>query len=499
VTQVEKQEAVSRGRRDQTRFRTLEALILSAAAAAPGLLAMRADFVDPLAAWIFIAAIWVGLALAYFYLRDPQRPPLPLLPLTGFYYVIFFALPPFLIERQWWTRAGPVEQPTGIAFERITTETAILVLTAILALALGYYGARRVVGAIPSLRFARPVSWLRVRILLWLCATAYIFYLYLPAVRSSSSLSQAMTPIGLFAIGALLVAWHRGHLSDGEKIAYGALLVPLAFMFHVYDGLITPIILLFLFLLTLYWYASRRAGVVLALAICAALYIFPVLKLSNVFIVENSPAVASRVSDKLDAISVAARLFSRDSWQKEAVPIAKKNIGPPLVRRLALVVLLQYCVDRTPASIPYLHGATLTNLLTNPVPRILWPNKPAEVMGQWFGHHYRILGEDDTVTSINLPWLVEFYINFGPLGVVIGMTIVGAFLVLLEHVLLNAAMTDLEIVAGWALVFRLFYQESNLSLMLGGLISQAIFFLCFIWLAVRLFCRPTPEDTLSRP
>lgn len=497
MTEIGRQQVVSQGGgRDLARSRTLAVLILCAATAAPGLLAIRPDFVEPLAAWIFIAAIWAGLALAYLYLRDPQRAPLPLLPLTGFFYVIFFALPPFLIDRKWWSKGGDPEQPRGIEFERITVETAVLVLTAILALAVGYYGARMLVRRLPHLSFARPVSWLRLRIFLWLCAVAYVLYLYLPAVRSSSSVTQAMTPLGLFAIGTLLVAWYRGHLSDGEKIVYWAVLVPLAFFIHVYDGLITPIILLFFFLLTLYWYASHRAGIVLALTICAALYIFPVLKLSNVFIVENSPAVADRVSDKMDAIGLAAQLFSSESWKKDAMPIlAQKNVGPPLVRRLALVVLLQYCVDQTPASIPYLRGATLSNMLTNLVPRVFWPSKPVEIMGQRFGHHYQILGEGDAVTSINLPWLVEFYINFGPVGVLAGMFLVGMLFNMLEQILLRPEMTDIEITAGWALLFKLFYQESNLSLMLGGLVTQAIFFLGVlygvIWL-LRLPRAPAP-------
>lgn len=475
------------------------ACIAFAAAAAPGLLALRPDFVQPFAAWLFIATIWVGLGIAYLYLRDARRSPLPLLPLTGLFYVIFFALPPFLIERDWWSTGGTIERPTGIAFESITVETAALVLAALVALTLGYHGARVPVRRVPHVRFAGPVSWLRLRILLWVCAVAYIGYLYFPVARTSSSLTQAMTPLGLFAVGLLFVAWHRGHLSVGEKIAYWAILIPLVFLIHVYDGLITPIILLFFFLVTLYWYASHRAGVVLTIVLCAALYIFPVLKLSNFFIVENSPAVTSRVSDKMGAIGLAALLFSDITRQQQAPPtIAQKNVVPPLLRRLALVVLLQYCVDQTPEHIPYLEGETLRNLMTNLVPRVFWPNKPPEVLGQWFGHHYRILGDADTVTSVNLPWLIEFYINFGPLGVVVGMAIVGVFLALLERVLLNPAMTDLEIVAGWALTFRFFYQESNLSLMLGGLITQAVFFLGFVWLAVRLFCREKPE-ALSQP
>ncbi len=471
-------------------FRGPAALVFAAGLAAPALLLVRPDFVEPVAAWLFVASVWAGLVIAYLYLRDPLRPPLPFLPLTGFFYIIFFALPPFVISREWWSNGGTIEEPSGIFFETITSKTALLVLIGLLMLAAGYYAGRPLVRRAPRYRLPVAVSWPRLRILLWLCAAMHLTYLYLPAARAMSPVGQAMAPIGLFAIGLLFVAWYRGQLRDVEKIIYWAVLIPFEFLIHVYEGLITPIILLFLFLITLYWYLSRKIGVILTLVLFAALYIFPILKLSNVFIVQDSPTVASRVSDKMGAIGLAALLFSAQG-QEEGSAVAGKNVAPPLLRRLALVVVLQFCVDQTPERVAYLKGETFKNLLTNLVPRVFWPNKPTEVMGQWFGHTYRILHPGDRVTSINLPWIVEFYINFGPLGVAVGMGLVGVLLALLERMLLQPEMSELEIVTGWALIFRLFYQESNLSLMLGGFITQAVFFLGFVWIAIRLFCRPS--------
>jgi hypothetical protein len=478
------------------RLETSAFLVILAAVAAPGLLAVRPAFVEPAAAYLFVAAIWVGLLATYLYLRDPDRAPLPLLPLTAFFYIIFFALPPFLIAREWWSRGGTVDEPRGVVFESITTETAALVLVGLGMLVVGYHALRPLLRAVPYFRAPRDLSWLRLRIILWSFAAAHLLYLYLPAARGISSLAQAMAPIGLFTLGLLFIAWYRGHLRDSEKIVYWTILVPLEFLIHVYEGLITPIILLFLFLITLYWYVSHKAGVILTLVLCAALYIFPVLKLSNVFIVESSPSVASRVSDKMDAIGLAALLFSTS--ERDAESGSRKNVIPPLLRRLSLVVLLQYCVDQTPERVPYLEGATLNNLATNLVPRVFWPEKPTEVMGQWVGHTYGILEPADHITSINLPWLVEFYINFGIPGVILGMAAAGALLALLEGVLLRAAMTDVEIVSGWALLFRFFYQESNISLMLGGFLTQAVFFLGFIWIVVRFFAR-SPATSVTPP
>jgi hypothetical protein len=105
---------------------------------------------------------------------------------------------------------------------------------------------------------------------------------------------------------------------------------------------------------------------------------------------------------------------------------------------------------------------------------------------QWFGHRYRILNPDDQRTSINLPWLVEFYINFGLAGVLIGMLLVGAAMSVLEWGLLRANMTDVELLSGWSLLFPLVYQESNISLTVGGLVQQTIFLFALVYLMLRL-------------
>jgi hypothetical protein len=133
-------------------------------------------------------------------------------------------------------------------------------------------------------------------------------------------------------------------------------------------------------------------------------------------------------------------------------------------------------------------------LATNLVPRFLWKDKPAETLGQWFGHEYRILEPDDSITSINLPWIVEFYVNFGPLGIMIGMAVVGIMMALLERFFLNPDMTEVEVIAGWALLFRLFYQESNVSLMLGGLLLQVIFMGVLLFVVLRFLCRDQSES-----
>jgi hypothetical protein len=365
---------------------------------------------------------------------------------------------------------------------------------------LAYYGisSRGALKKLPSFALPQRYSRSRFKAILWLLALSHITFLYTPALHASSSIAQAAAPVGFFVIGTLFVLWQRGALRDTEKIFYWAVFIPLEFVIHLYGGLITPVILLFVFLLTIQWYLSRKVGLVLLVAALAAFYVFPVLKLSNVFIVGNSTSMQGHIVDKADALGLAASLFWDTARGRERSPaveaVAQKNVISPILRRVSLVVLLQYCADMSPGRIPYLDGATFANLATNLVPRFLWKDKPAETMGQWFGHKYRVLEPDDEITSINLPWIVEFYVNFGPLGVMIGMAIVGAMMALLERFFLNPDMAEVEVIAGWALLFRLFYQESNVSLMLGGLLLQVIFMGVLLFVVLRFLCRDQSES-----
>jgi hypothetical protein len=474
-------------------FDRTTAFFAAAAFAALGLLLRRPEFVDPVAAWLFVLAIWVGLAACALYLRQTPQPPMPFLPLTVIFYVVFFALPPFLIEPGWWGQGGPPDHPTGILLQELSVRTALIVLLGLSALVSAYYATRAVVPRWrPLMGAALDVPEKPLRVAVWALAILHVLYLYMPTPGFAAWLSQAMMPLGYFVCGMLLILWLRGRLNDVEKIIFWGVLIPLELFAHFVEGLITPIVLLFVFFVSIYWYRHRRFGVILILGALFAFYIFPVLKLSNFFIAGQTTSWIGQLSEKADALKIAVQLFSGTPAPNSSAPAAaaiNKNVVAPILRRVSLVVLLQHCVDKTPGTIPYLEGETLKNLATNVVPRVLWPGKPAETLGQWFGHRYEILLPDDDRTSINVPWLVEFYVNFGIPGVVLGMLAVGVAMAILEALLLNGCTSDPCVIAGWALIFRLAYQESNLSLMLGSLLSQVVFLYVFLWVVFRLSAR----------
>lgn len=74
-------------------------------------------------------------------------------------------------------------------------------------------------------------------------------------------------------------------------------------------------------------------------------------------------------------------------------------------------------VGFVPEKLDYLRGASFFNLLTQPIPRFLWPGKPTEIAAEIFDS----LWPRGTAT----PFWSLFYVNFGPPGIVLGMMLFG--------------------------------------------------------------------------
>jgi len=79
-------------------------------------------------------------------------------------------------------------------------------------------------------------------------------------------------------------------------------------------------------------------------------------------------------------------------------------------------------VDAIPREHDYFWGSSLAYLLIQPIPRSLWPDKPAAPVATIVDV---ILGPDAVIAGIAYPNVGEFYANFGVVGLVIGMWLFG--------------------------------------------------------------------------
>ncbi|RAM48136.1 MAG: hypothetical protein C6Y22_29500, partial [Hapalosiphonaceae cyanobacterium JJU2] len=168
---------------------------------------------------------------------------------------------------------------------------------------------------------------------------------------------------------------------------------------------------------------------------------------------------------------------------------SKKNDTDKLVERSAHIVILSKVIKKTPKIVPYWNGETYLPLFTSFIPRIVWSDKPVQTIGNEFGRRYKFLDKTDFSTSINLPIIIEMYINFGRWGIIIGMPLLGVFLAFLEQKLNNLRMNSIEFVVGASAAFQLTYQEISLAISVGTLIP----FLVSIYIAFRFLLNKKTE------
>jgi hypothetical protein len=111
---------------------------------------------------------------------------------------------------------------------------------------------------------------------------------------------------------------------------------------------------------------------------------------------------------------------------------ASKSSGPQVdaqqsfFERLSLVGSVQTIVTRTGSDVPFQQGYTLTPMVTTFIPRIIWPSKPDVQTGRIMNKEFQISEEADTYISPS--HLGELYWNFGWMGVIVGMSLIGSLL-----------------------------------------------------------------------
>jgi len=137
---------------------------------------------------------------------------------------------------------------------------------------------------------------------------------------------------------------------------------------------------------------------------------------------------------------------------------------------------LAYVVSMTPAEIPYARGVTYVPLESKLVPRLFWRNRPADEAGQYYGHRYGLITPDDTSGSYNLPIITEGWMNWGWWGIVGSAVFVGLLLRLMWRFAIGDSGAPGNVMLGVVVVGTAAVTESDLSLVMGGVIQAFILY-----------------------
>lgn len=88
-------------------------------------------------------------------------------------------------------------------------------------------------------------------------------------------------------------------------------------------------------------------------------------------------------------------------------------------------------VRETPGLVPYQRGRTIALIFLAPIPRAIWPDKPEFTVGQWVTDNYSH-GLDTRTAPTQIG---ELYFNFGWMGVMGGMLVLGTLIRLMSQAL----------------------------------------------------------------
>jgi hypothetical protein len=413
-------------------------------------------------AFLGLSIIALGALPSFIHLINAEESRLiPLVPLHGLFYSIAYGIPIFVEKTNWFNSSTEA-----------INHSLVLTIVGLVMLYIGYYGARHLLPAFRPIRFSSYSS-CGDRHLFFLCVALFVISMlfeFSPLLRSIPSLNQIAVPTGFLSIGILFVLHITNRLQSWERTIFFCTTV-LLLLVKLVSGLLALPVFVLMFFSILYWQMRKKILWLPILLLCSLAIILQPVKDQFRALTWYSESVDIGHYEKLKIFTeVGVEYYLEKSQSDEGANIEFDSLAD----RLAHIATFSVVVADTPQSVPYWNGETYKNLLTKFIPRFLWQDKPREEYGLNFGHRYGFLNWDDEITSVNMPWLPEFYANFGWKGVVFGMFFVG---VLFRYFMMiyNNHDSVVDMVAGLAICFRLGLPESNLSMMLGGIVTYTAF------------------------
>jgi len=154
--------------------------------------------------------------------------------------------------------------------------------------------------------------------------------------------------------------------------------------------------------------------------------------------------------------------------------------------------ILATVIENTPDPQPFMNGETYTLFLWAMfVPRFLYPDKPTLGIYNDFAQRYGFVQEEDTSTSIALPPVCELYLNFGFVGIVVGMTVFGVlYRRLYTWAMAQSRVAGLPILVYIAMAYQL-ARGDIFAMMMGNVLKLVIGILLLVAIFGRVGRGPT--------
>ena len=186
-------------------------------------------FRDPtlsvLSGLLALTIMWLGLLPGLLYLdgSETRQRCLPLLPLIGIFYAVFFGLSTFFSHYISFINPEyehPVIYIYDKMFDRAVSPAAQLtVIAGLFTMYVAYFGSAKVLWRnLPFCGIPRQLNVHIFRIGIWILLVAYLGYLYVPLISLIPSIAQMVQPIGFLCFGGFYILWKTDNLSRTQAI-----------------------------------------------------------------------------------------------------------------------------------------------------------------------------------------------------------------------------------------------------------------------------------------
>ncbi len=148
----------------------------------------------------------------------------------------------------------------------------------------------------------------------------------------------------------------------------------------------------------------------------------------------------------------------------------------PSLSRVSLLNQTGNVVELTPSVVPYQYGHLYSYLGVTLIPRALWPEKPSiSEANQFYQVAYGLTSEENLGSvSIGVGILTEGYINFGWVGAVGIMFLIGIFFDFYRQAFFSSTSGLLMGAIGIVLLPQMITIEAQMAVYVGGIIQQVL-------------------------
>lgn len=397
----------------------------------------------------------------YFYSR--RSPVAPLFALSCLYYLFAFGLPGY-----YFTHIPVINHLITTRSLQTGQYLCIIGLTFQLA---GYYVTRafqhdqtpyNLIGNIKAerLRFF-AWGWIGIRVIMIL----YRPFADIPTVGQIARLAP------FIGFGVLFTLLFIGKLPSFDKLVLLLFIVPVELVYRLTTGLLYELAILLILLVIIRWICNRKIDWILIVSFLSLVGIFNPAKHAYREQVWHSESRDIFTLDQKLGIFLS---LTADHWLGTSDDKIQFRSG--FLDRMNYLAALAVVVGQTPdGGVPYWNGRTFESAVYSFIPRILWPDKPVMTFGNEFGRTYSFLSPNDYNTSVNVNWIVELYMNWGYIGVGMGMFVVGFLFAILDRLFGTPGTRIINVVLPLSITFQLAYPESNLLGMWGGIFNVLLF------------------------